>query len=72
MGMTVIDLPAPGREELFNRIQEWRVRGEVEYSEEWVICKPVADQSSPMETNIVPYDDVPGLLWSLNISEYVM
>lgn len=37
------------------------------YSEEWVICKPVVDQSSPMKTNIVvPYNDVSGLLWSLN------
>ena len=72
MGMMITDLPGPGREELFNCIQEWRVCGEVQYSEEWLICKPVGDQSSPMETNIVPYDDISGLLWSLNISEHVM
>jgi len=70
MRMKVIHLPAPGREELLDGIQEWRVWGEVECHEEWVVCKPVADQSSPMETNIVPYDDISDMLWSLK-SEHV-
>jgi len=38
--------------------------GEYECHEEWVVCKPVVDQSSPMETNIVPYDDILGMLFT--------
>ena len=55
MGMTIIDLPSPRREELFVWITERRVRQEVEDGEKWMILTPVTDQSRPMEADIVPY-----------------
>ena len=30
-----------------------------------MVGEPVADQSSPMETNIIPDNNKPGLLWSV-------
>ena len=43
--------------------------GEIECDEKWVTCEPIADHSSPVETNIVPDDNVPGLLWPLVIRD---
>lgn len=61
--ISVIHFPSPGRKKILNRIEEWRIWREINNYKAWVGSEPVTNQSSPVETYIVPIDNVPELLW---------
>ena len=63
MWLTVINFPAPYWKELLNWIQKWGVWWQVECNKSITVGEPVPDQSSPMETDIIPEDNKLGLLW---------
>ena len=50
-------------QKILNRIEEWRIWREINNYKAWVGSEPVTNQSSPVETYVVPNDNVPELLW---------
>lgn len=63
--ISVIHFPSPGRKKFLNRIEEWRIWREINNYKAWVGSEPVTNQSSPVETYVVPNDNVPELLWAI-------
>lgn len=60
--VTLIDFPPPGRKELLNGVEEWRVWWEELSEKLWVVAEPVTDRSRPVETYVVPDYNVVDLL----------
>ena len=48
---------------ILNRIEEWRIWREINNYKAWVGSEPVTNQSSPVETYVVPNDNIPELIW---------
>ena len=59
----VIHFTSLGRKKILNRIEEWRIWREINNYEAWVGSEPVTNQSSLVETYIVPNDNIPELNW---------
>ena len=65
MGPAFIYFPTPSWKKLFNRVKKLKIWWQMK--NETVVDEPVVDQSSPVETCIVPDDNVPGLLWAIHL-----